>query len=189
MASVGAVLDACVLVPASLRDTLLRAAEEDLYRVHWSEHILEEVRRTLVDRELADETGAERLVSTLRSYFPEAAVQGYEPIIASMPNRPGDRHVLAAAIVAGVQTIVTVNLKDFPSEALAPFGLEAQHPDTFLASLFDRHPDRLARILLEQAAELRKPPVTVSDLLTRLARHTPTFAQRVRDHLAARGGN
>ncbi|TDB80270.1 PIN domain-containing protein [Micromonospora sp. KC721] len=40
-----AVLDACVLVPSVLADTLLRCAEQDLYRPVWSRAILDEVRR------------------------------------------------------------------------------------------------------------------------------------------------
>jgi len=43
VSSFGVVLDACVLIPASLRDTLLRAAEQGMYQMHWSELILEEV--------------------------------------------------------------------------------------------------------------------------------------------------
>ena len=43
-----AVLDACVLVPMPLCDTLLRCAEEPaLYRLLWSETILEEVHKAL----------------------------------------------------------------------------------------------------------------------------------------------
>lgn len=37
MPTFGVVLDACVLIPASLCDTLLQAAAADLYRLHWSE--------------------------------------------------------------------------------------------------------------------------------------------------------
>jgi hypothetical protein len=37
-----AVLDACVLVPVSLADTLLRVAEKGLYRPLWSGRILGE---------------------------------------------------------------------------------------------------------------------------------------------------
>jgi predicted nucleic acid-binding protein len=43
------VLDACVIFSAVLRDTLLRAAEAELYEVLWSEAILEEVRRNLIE--------------------------------------------------------------------------------------------------------------------------------------------
>jgi hypothetical protein len=39
-----AVLDACVLVPIALADTLLRVAEKGLYRPLWSDRILTEAR-------------------------------------------------------------------------------------------------------------------------------------------------
>lgn len=43
MTKYSALLDACVLVPISLADTLLRLAEVGLYRPLWSERILDEV--------------------------------------------------------------------------------------------------------------------------------------------------
>ena len=43
-----AVLDASVLDPLPLRDTLLRVAETELYDAFWSERILHEVVRNLV---------------------------------------------------------------------------------------------------------------------------------------------
>lgn len=55
MSSFSVVLDACVLYPAALRDTLLRAADTGLYRLHWSEEILDEVRRNLIKNGVADE--------------------------------------------------------------------------------------------------------------------------------------
>ena len=46
-----AVLDACALAPMPLGDTLLRCAEDPaLFRVLWSEQILEEVKRTLLQK-------------------------------------------------------------------------------------------------------------------------------------------
>jgi hypothetical protein len=41
-------LDSCVLYPYELRDLLLEAAHEQLYRVHWSGQILEDTVRNLV---------------------------------------------------------------------------------------------------------------------------------------------
>jgi hypothetical protein len=59
---------------------------------------------------------------------PDCMVDGFDDLIAglSLPDAD-DRHVLAAAIRAGAQSIVTCNLKDFPAETLAPYGVEAQH--------------------------------------------------------------
>jgi hypothetical protein len=48
MSSIGVVLDACVLFPGVLRDTLLHAAKADIYSLHLTEDILEEARRNLV---------------------------------------------------------------------------------------------------------------------------------------------
>jgi len=42
-----AVLDACVLVPVVLADTLLRVAEKGLYRPLWSKRILTEAREAI----------------------------------------------------------------------------------------------------------------------------------------------
>ncbi len=42
------VLDANVLYPFTLRDTLLRAAANDFFQVHWSEAILDETTGNLV---------------------------------------------------------------------------------------------------------------------------------------------
>lgn len=56
MARFRALLDACVLVPIALADTLLRLAEAGLYRPLWSETIIEEMVRAIesVHPELGD---------------------------------------------------------------------------------------------------------------------------------------
>ena len=71
----------------------------------------------------------------------DCLVTSYEDLIASLslPD-PDDRHVLAAAMRAGAEVIVTYNLSDFPTEALARFDIEAQHPDDFLLCLLDLAP-------------------------------------------------
>ncbi|HEX6776588.1 MAG TPA: PIN domain-containing protein [Ktedonobacterales bacterium] len=183
MSSFVAVLDACVLIPASLRDTLLRAVEKDLYRMQWSNEILEEVRRNLVMQGMTSEEGAQSLVDEMKRYFPDASVDGYTSLTAAMTNDPKDRHVLAAAVTCGAQIIVTSNLRDFPKRALEPFHIEAQSPDEFLIHLFDLDPKNMERLLREQARDLRKRSKTVWELLDTLAQHTPRFAALMRDYL------
>lgn len=116
-----AVLDACVLVPVALADTLLRVAEKGLYR-----------------------------------------------------------HVVAAAIRGGAQTIVTANVDDFPADALGQFELEAVHPDTFLLDQLDLSPPTVLQVIREQAAATRRPLLTAQDLAVQLSRSgVPGFADEI----------
>jgi len=114
------VLDACVLAPMPLCDTLLRCAEEPaLYRALWSAQTLEEVARTL--RKFGySETQAARRIRAMREAFPEATVSVPAKLTATLAGMPdsNDRHVVAAAIRARAQTIVTANLRHFPQEVL-----------------------------------------------------------------------
>ena len=130
------------------------------------------------------EEQAGRLLATMRRAFPEATVRGYEPLVDVMPNDPKDRHVAAAAVRAGAQVIVTINLRDFSS---LPEGVDAQSPDDFLEGLFDLDPDGMADVIREQAAALSRPARTVNEVLTALARTVPQFAAAVRAHLSESG--
>lgn len=182
MSTFGAVLDACVLIPAALCDLLLRTAAADLYRAHWSDDILEEVRRTLVGQGMATDEGAARRITAMRRAFPAAIVHdaAYRPLIGAMPNHPGDRHVLAAAVISGARIIVTSNLRHFPPDALSPFSVESQSPDEFLSELLSRDAEVVVRIVRQQTADLRSPPMTVSDVFDRLSQHAPGFVARAR---------
>ncbi len=186
-----AVLDANVLVMAGPRDTLLRAAEEGLYRALWSEAILDEVRRNVI--RLLEERGlsgpADRvdyLLYRLRRAYPEALVEGYEGLVPVMTNQEKDRHVLAAAVSGGAQVIVTENLRDFPSIALSPYGIEAHSPDEFLLHLLDLDPEGMVRILREQGAEMQTPR-TINEILDRLAPQLPQFIASVRQLIGGLG--
>jgi hypothetical protein len=85
---------------------------------------------------------------------------------------PGDRHVLAAAIRAGAQTIVTSNIGDFPNRVLSRYDLEAKKPDAFLLGrLIDIDLVRVADATTEQPAVPRKPPVDRDEFLVTLERN------------------
>jgi hypothetical protein len=62
-----------------------------------------------------------------RRYQAPALVRGYEPRIAGL--------VLAAAIEARAEAILTFNARHFPAEALVRFGLIARNPDALLRDL------------------------------------------------------
>lgn len=178
-------LDACVLVPAALRDTLLRAAVHGFYRPLWTIEILDELHRTLIVDEFTDLARADRLVATLRSAFPGTLLtKGYRELIPAMLNDPKDRHVVAAAVFANADLIVTSNLRHFPPAALAPFQIEVQSPDEFLVELFQAEWDVACEIVIAQASALRRPKLAVEDVLRNLALNAPEFAALVRQRLA-----
>jgi predicted nucleic acid-binding protein len=179
-----AVLDASVLYPLPLRDTLLRVAETELYDPYWSERILDEVVRNLVADGRASEEQARRLTDAMAGAFdgaavPRAAIDRLEP---AMANDPEDRHVLAAAVVSGAQAVVTLNLKHFPIEACEPFAIEPLHPDVFLLDLHGLDAQEVYEAVERQAAALSRPRMSVNELLDRLASSVPSFAQALRAH-------
>lgn len=171
------VLDANVLFPFTLRDTLLRAAAAGFYQARWSAQILDEATRNLVETGKLIKEKAKRLEALMTKHFPEAAVDGYEPLITAMQNDPKDRHVAATAVKAGAQVIVTSNLRDFIP---LPDGLEAQSPDIFLGNLFDLDPDRFTDLLRQQAADLHSPPMTYEEILERLNKDAPDLIAAIR---------
>src|ERR1700759_5294826 len=96
------VLDACVLLPMPLADTLLRMAETPrLYTPRWSDDILREVSRNLTDKLNKTSGQVKRREDALRLAFPEALIEGYSDLIPVMKNDAKDRHVLAAAVKSG----------------------------------------------------------------------------------------
>jgi len=171
------VLDANVLFPFTLRDTLLRAAAADVFQVCWSATILDEMSRNLVRTGLATDAQAERLVSAMQAAFPEASVHDFESLVGGLHNDPKDRHVVAAAVRAGATAVVTWNLKDFHP---LPPGLVAIDPDTFLCERLTSREQIFAAVLRAQAGALRKPPRSVADILGALERMVPRFATRLR---------
>lgn len=159
-----AVLDACVMLPMPLADTLFRMAEHPrLYLPHWSDEIMEEVSRNLVTRLGRTVAQATHREAQLRKAFPSAWVDdSYRLLTSAMPNHFKDRHVLAAAVRSKSELIVTYNKKDFSASALNPFGITCKGPSAFLRDLYDLEPSIATRKLVEQADFLGIPLRTCS---------------------------
>ena len=175
------VLDTNVLFPFSLRDTLLRAAAAGYFQIYWSENILDEASRNLVQTRAITEEQAKRLMYAMTSAFPEAMVKDYESLIASMPNDEEDRHVAAVAVKAEAQIIVTNNVRHFRS---VPEGVDVYTADDFLRDLFGLDPGGVIELLRDQAAALTRPPRSFEELLSGLAKSVPSFVSAVRERTA-----
>jgi predicted nucleic acid-binding protein len=167
------IYDACVLYPAPLRDLLIRLAQAGVVRARWTEQILDEVfRNVAMNRPDLQPARLSNTRELMKRAIPDCMVTGHERLIAGLelPDRD-DRHVLAAAIVAGAQTIVTANLKDFPDRLLKPHGVQALSPDEFVLDLIDLAPAAVIQSVSEQARALKNPPQTLSGLLDTLRRN------------------
>ena len=171
------VLDACVLIPMPLADTLLRlAAGSRLFLPKWSDQIMVEVTRTLRETFGLSAQKAMYRESEIKRHFPEAWIEGYEKLIPTMTNHPKDRHVLAAAAHAGAKVIVTYNIKDFPRSSLAPYSITVQGPSAFLKDLYIAAPAMVMQTLEGQAAAIGK---SMPYLLTRLQVNARAFVEMI----------
>jgi predicted nucleic acid-binding protein len=181
MTKLRVVLDACVLFPMYLRDTLLSTADEDLYLPYWSQKIIDEVIGNLVKGGTLSQEKAKNLERTIQRAFPEAMVEVPVALEQAMTNDPKDRHVLAAAVTAGADIIVTNNLKDFRENDLAPWNIIAQSPDEFLSDLLDEYPDSIVDLLQQQSQKYKNPPKTFTELINFLGEKagTPKFASNI----------
>lgn len=160
-------------------DTALRFAQKDLYAPRWSAAIIEEAQRNLIQSG-KDPATIQKRFQVIREIFPECEVDGYEAIIELMHCDDKDRHVLAAAVWGNVDQIVTFNLRDFPVEAVAPYRIDIVSPDDFLLNVLDMFPKIAVEVIQEQAAELKRPPLSVDDVLAALSKCGATeFAQAV----------
>jgi predicted nucleic acid-binding protein len=125
------VYDANVLYSAQLRDFLMRLALGEVACAHWTEQIHEEwMRNVRADYPDITEEDLQRIQGLMDKALPGALVTGHEDRIEdlSLPDQ-SDRHVLAAAIHAGADCIVTFNVRDFPAAKLETWDIEATRPD------------------------------------------------------------
>ena len=145
----------------------MRLALAGLFRARWTETIHEEwIRSVLENRPDLTRAQLERTRQLMNAHVGDCLVVGFEASIPSLvlPD-PADRHVLAAAIQAGADVIVTYNLDDFPLSALEPLRLRAQHPADFITHLFDLEPALVCEAVNRQRRALRQPPRSVEELL------------------------
>jgi predicted nucleic acid-binding protein len=153
-----AVLDACGLIRNGVRDFLLWVAEAGAFTPIWSDPIHDEWMRNRRAK-FGDPMGSIIRARTLMEIaFPGA---NFAPDPAALQTiqlpDPNDVHVVATAVAAEAETIVTYNISDFPGDALAAAGLRKETPDVFCARIFsDVEADFIEGARLHRAS-LKRP--------------------------------
>jgi predicted nucleic acid-binding protein len=166
------IYDASVLYPSTLRDLLIRIAQSGLAQAKWTEQILDEMFAALKrGRPDLDPAKLDRTRSLMATAVRDWRVTGYESLIDSLklPD-PDDRHVLAAAIRARAQVIVTSNLRHFPAEEVRQWDIEPKSPDGFVRDQIGLDRDIVYAAVQQIADSWRNPPGSTDDVLDRLER-------------------
>lgn len=150
--SIPVVADADTLFSATTRGLLIYLNYRDLIKLHWSQLILDEVSRALVDtgrkNTLADAKAHElRMCNALpNAMVATAQVRAQFQAVEVAVNSPKDIHVAACAycLIASdaysgteAAVLLTRNTKDFKKGALAKWGIALSKPDVFLYRLFE----------------------------------------------------
>jgi len=183
------ILDANLLYPFQLRNLMVQFGVDSIIEPRWTTRINEEWINNLT---AAGRVPMDRLLLTLRlmnAALPGAEVRGWEARMEglTLPD-PNDCHVLAAALAAGAETILTMNLRHFPASALAPHGVVAVHPDGFLCRLHDADSELLRASTEAAHANLSRTAPSFSDYLDTLERQgLPQLAQRLRPNATVVG--
>ncbi|HEX7327093.1 MAG TPA: PIN domain-containing protein [Casimicrobiaceae bacterium] len=169
-----AVLDACVLYPIAIADSLVSLATAGLYAAKWSLRIEEEW-ITALENNRPDLKGK---LTTRRDCMREAIPDWEVPALAWEPVArciklpdPDDAHVLAAAIAGHADSIVTTNTRHFPDAVIKPYGIEAIHPDQFIINQWDLEPLIAVGAFKQMRARRRQPEASAEDFARALERN------------------
>lgn len=159
------VLNTNVIYPIEIRDILFWFAHYELFTPKWSSHIFHEW-ESVMERKGRRKDEIKKRSNIANLAFPDALVENYESLIPGLtPPDEKDRHVLATAIKTNANVIVTNNLKDFPKNYRAAFGLVAKSADNFIAHIIDLNHEKSVEAFRKLVLNRRNPDLDAYEVL------------------------
>ena len=151
------VIDTCVLYPTVMREVVLGVARAGLIEPIWSARILEEWARAALKLGPEGAAQAQAEIALLRRDWPNAERPAAPGVAARLwlPDKD-DIHVLAIAVDASADAIMTLNTKDFPRGTLADEGLDRMDPDGFVMAQWVDQPQTVAQVARDVLENARK---------------------------------
>ena len=162
--------DTATLYPISIADLILRLAEIHVIEFVWSDHLLDEVTRVLVDDKHLPRSAAIYFCDCIRTSFPAGKVpkNTYEHLLASRTGPDPDDHEHSAAAAAGrVDFLLSADRTGFPIKDTRP--ARRRHPDDYLTEILGRFPDEVLQVLHDMGRS-RREPTPVDDVINALRR-------------------
>ena len=167
MALIRVFVDSNELFPFTVMDLILTLAEDQLFEFVWSEELLDEWERVIVERGKRTTESARSVAATVRESFKDGRIdpKGYRD--KEWPELPDiDDRVHGAAATEGANVLLTRNLDDFPPYMLPK--LKITTADEYLTSLFRHRPRDFIGALRKLAASKRRPPMTDCEYVLKL---------------------
>jgi PIN domain len=160
--------DTNTLYPISIADLILRLAEIGLISLAWTEYLLDEVERVLVDHKGLSGRAARYFCDCIRQTFPDGRLEraSYEHLIDSRRGPDKDDHEHSAAVAAGnVDVVLTADRIGFPTTDIFP--ARSERPDDYLADLLETFPLELIQVV-QDMAHSRHEPQPIGDTIEAL---------------------
>jgi predicted nucleic acid-binding protein len=169
-------------------DLMLALTEDGIHDVMWTDDLLDEWERVIVESQRRSPDAAAAITATIREFFADTCIpaDSYRNLVSAVDGPDPDDNVHMAAAVAGrVEVIITWDEKDFVCDFIKNHAVTVVDPDTYLCSLYQEFPQEVLGTITRIAAGKRRPPMTASDIVEALDRAgVSEFASRIRPHLA-----
>ncbi|MGE3621616.1 MAG: PIN domain-containing protein [Acidimicrobiia bacterium] len=180
-------IDTSELYPFTIMDVLLTMSEELLFTWVWTDELLDEWERVIVEGGVRTRHSARSVTDAARAGFASSRIDPAlyrEKITEDLSPDPDDRVHVAACIEGGATVLLTRNTKDFPEDSLARAGVRVLTADAYLVELLRRRPRACHDAFVATAAARGRPPVTPCELADRIDRAgAPKFAARMHRRL------
>jgi predicted nucleic acid-binding protein len=154
--------DTNTLVGTLLRNILIELALAGAINLHWSPQVMAELGRTLARVQKRTEPDIADLTSAMNAILPSAMVDRDSSLtMAAILPHANDQGILADAVTAECDVLLTFNLRHFPATALTKLDLplRAEDPDKLLVTLITTQPIKTFSALRAAQAAFRAPPL------------------------------
>jgi predicted nucleic acid-binding protein len=165
------IADANILFSRTLRDYVLYGDDVGGFEVRWSPAILAEMSRNLCAKRGLSLEQTDRLEQLMNAFLDDALVEvrvADEELVESVDMDPKDRHVLAAALSAGADIVLTDNVKHFPREWMAQRRIVLLTSAEFFVRVLDEAPDAMRAAHERTVASTPKSEDEVLEVLERI---------------------
>nr|WP_300148207.1 PIN domain-containing protein [Propionicimonas sp.] len=167
--------DANILFSRTLRDYFLYAADAGAIEIRWSQQILDEMSRNLRYRLRLDQTATDHLETLMNDYLEDALVDVSADdlsAVAKVAMDAGDRHVLAAALAAEADILVTENTRHFPRTWMVEHHIELMDATQLLTRLTETCPNKVRQAHQKTVQYSPKPEADVLVTLEKIVGNT-----------------